>query len=307
MNINLLLFLGIILAFFQTGFCQEHHLQAGSTIIETIPFELTDHNNMSIKAILNEYDTLNLMFHTAASDVSLIKAATSKLTTIKWNQADTVKSGGGETTSRNSSNNKLEIGGFVWDSMPLWECENSGPTTDGKFGPDFFEGKAIEIDFDKSLILIHSSLPDKSTNFSKLKLENNDGSMFVEGTSIVGGSVYVNKYLIHSGYGGTILYDDKFVETSQIGNALEVIDEKQLKDSYGNIIKVMKAKVPIFKIGKTSFLDMPVGFFEGTIGRQSMSVLGGDLLKRFNIIFDIERAYIYLKPNNLNNLPYTGI
>ena len=35
---------------------------------DTIPFVLTDANNISIQSILNETDTLNLMFHTAAGD-----------------------------------------------------------------------------------------------------------------------------------------------------------------------------------------------------------------------------------------------
>lgn len=49
-----------------------------------IPFEITSHNNMSIKAFLNHSDTLNLMFHTAASDLSLTTEATKSLESITW-------------------------------------------------------------------------------------------------------------------------------------------------------------------------------------------------------------------------------
>jgi hypothetical protein len=46
---------------------------------------------------------------------------------------------------------------------------------------------------------------------------------------------------------------------------------------------------------------MPVGFFEGAIGKQKMSVVGGDVLKRFNILIGLDRTEIYLKPNSLFN------
>lgn len=35
------------------------------------------------------------------------------------------------------------------------------------------------------------------------------------------------------------------------------------------------------------------------IGRQKMSVIGGEVLKRFNIVIDAERSFIYVRPNQL--------
>jgi len=90
-----------------------------------------------------------------------------------------------------------------------------------------------------------------------------------------------------------------------MGAHLEVISESELKDSYGNILKTKKALLPAFKLGNIKVKELPIGFFEGAIGRQKMSVMGGNLLKRFNIIIDIEAAHIYLKPNSLMELPFT--
>lgn len=42
----------------------------------------------------------------------------------------------------------------------------------------------------------------------------------------------------------------------------------------------------------------------GSIGRQKMSVLGGDLLKHFNIIIDRKNGFIYIKPNQLMDTPF---
>ncbi|HEX9003024.1 MAG TPA: hypothetical protein VGB07_24155 [Blastocatellia bacterium] len=38
------------------------------------------------------------------------------------------------------------------------------------------------------------------------------------------------------------------------------------------------------------------GFFSGAIGAQKMSVLGGEVLKQFNLIFDIADNHLYIAP-----------
>ncbi len=272
---------------------------------KAIPFVLTDHNNISITTLINEKDTLNLMLHTGAESVSLIQEALKKTKTINWEESEKVESWGGQNIARSSSNNTLDIGGFIRDSITIWDCKNSGPLTDGKFGLDIFQEKTVEIDFDKKTVTLHNTLPKKVDDFNKLELINEKGLLFLEAESIIGDRSFKNRYLIHSGYKGTILYDDDFVASSKIGNKIEIIDKKELKDSFGNIIKVKKGKLPLFKIGNKELKEIPVGFFEGSIGRQKMSVLGGDILKRFNIIIDSERKYIYLKQNKLTNSSYS--
>ena len=51
--------------------------------------------------------------------------------------------------------------------------------------------------------------------------------------------------------------------------------------------------------------DVPVGFFEGKIGQQQISIIGADVIKRFNMIIDSNREYIYLEENQLKDIAYT--
>ncbi len=273
--------------------------------IDTIPFNLTSHNNISVKALLNQVDTVDLMFHTAAYSVTLISEISDKLKSVNWNQLDTVSSWGGDSDSRFSENNSIQIGPLQWDSLSIWETQHSGPTTDGKFGLNLFENKIVEINFDDHFIAIHHTLPAITDGYEKLNLLIEDDFMFLEGTSVINGEEFQNKFLIHSGYGSTILYDDEFVAKNKSITELKIIKESELKDSYGNVLKTKKAILPLFQIGSTDLTNLPVGFFEGAIGRQKMSVLGGDLLKRFNIVIDLSSSQIYFKTNSLANLPYT--
>lgn len=275
------------------------------SVSDTIRFELTNHNNISIKAIINKTDTVDLMFHTAANATTLTREASKILKTIQWDSETDVTSWGGSATARFSESNALEIGSLKWENISIWETENSGPGTDGKFGLNVFEGKTIEIDFDKNAIVIHQSLPDKIDSFQKTRIFFEDDYMFIEGLPHIGDTDYQHRFLIHSGYGGTLLFDDKFVAENKIGEHIEIIKENELKDSYGNVLKVKKGKLSKLVIGDIVFTEIPVGFFEGAIGRQQMSILGGDVLKRFNIIIDSKRDYIYLKPNTLKTSEYS--
>jgi hypothetical protein len=287
----------LLLSFYQTVSAQEK-----PTII---PFELTPHNNLSIQAVLNGKDTVHLMFHTAASSVTLIEESIKKLTSLHFSGADTVKSwGGGGNTSRYSENNSLQIGNLTWEHVPIWEDKNSGPGTDGKFGPGLFKDKAIEIDFDKKVIVLHTSLPAKTKKYTKLNAIFKNDNLFVEAICNTGSQSIANRFLLHTGYSGSLLLDDQFVANNKLGDQLKVIDTKELKDSYGHVLKVQKAILPKFILGNITLTHVPTGFFEGAIGRQKMSIIGGDILKRFNIIIDASRTFVYLKPNKLNKSPY---
>ena len=65
---------------------------------DTIPFHLTSYNNIVLDALINDVDSVRLMFHTAANEVSLIEASSKDLNSIRWNdKASGIKSWGGSS------------------------------------------------------------------------------------------------------------------------------------------------------------------------------------------------------------------
>ena len=284
--------------------CCQKIFGQGKEII--IPFQLTEFNNISIQAIINEKDTVNLMFHTAASSVTLIEEATKNIKSLTFNNnTEEVKSWGGETnTARFSENNSIQIGEMKFKGISIWENKYSGPKTDGKFGIDLFKDYVIKLDFEKNVLIISSTLPSNIKKYKKLKIVLENDMIFLEASFKINKTVLKNKFLIHSGYSGDILFDDKFARENKLDENLKIIGEKELKDSYGNILKTIKAILPVLKIGHVKLSNVPVGFFSGALGRQQMSVLGADILKRFSIIIDSKREYIYLKSNKLKKEKY---
>lgn len=299
------LLMGMLLSVSQILMGQETRPIQTKALMDTIPFKLTSHNNISIAAILGGIDTLDLMFHTAASSVNLTSQAVKKMKSIHWDRQVDIGSWGGRANVRYSKNNSIAIGNLSWDSVAVWEVENSGPETGGKFGLNLFEAYCVEIDFSNNLLILHESLPGKAEAYEKMKLFTADSELFIQGTSTIAGVAYTHQFLIHSGYGGALLFDDQFAAASKIGEQIAILEEKELRDSFGNVLTIKKGSLPTFTIGNIALSDVPVGFFEGKIGQQHKSVMGGDLLKRFNLIIDANREFIYLKPNQLKDIAYT--
>jgi len=268
-------------------------LNGGFSQSDTIPFRLTDANNIALPALLNAQDSVLLMLHTAAQGITLIEEHNAQ--SVTFTGQDSVTSWGGQQDARYSLSNSLQIGQSHWDSLIIWENKHSGPGTVGKFGLDFFEGKVVEIHFDRKELIIHDSLPKLDSSYQGFELRTEHGSFFITGESKIGEKAFPNQFLIHTGYGGSILLDDAFAAKHQLDQVLPITDEQILKDAYGNEIKVLKAELPIFQVGEYEVAQTTVGFFPGAIGRQRMSVLGGEMLKKFNCVFDLQKNQLHLQ------------
>jgi hypothetical protein len=273
-----------------------------------IPFRLTEHNNISVKAVLNKTDTLDLIVHSAANSLTITEEAVRKLKSVRFSaKIDGVESWGSETNSaRVSVNNSLQMGALDWKNVSIRENINSGPSTDGKFGIDFFTDWWIEIDFDHLVIRLGKKQPKGLRKYEKVKLDFQDGDLFVEAELKTKKGVVKNRFLLHSGYSGALLLDDKFALESNMNSTLQIVSEQKLTDSYGNVLLSKQAILPELNIAGMSLTNVPTGFFDGAIGQQQISILGGDVLKRFNLIIDAKREYIYLKPSQWMKMKSTA-
>lgn len=277
--------------------------------VYVIPFRVTAYNNIILKAAINEKDTVNLMLHTASSDITLTKEATKKLATIQFTgSVDDVKSwGGGGNSSRYSKGNSLNIAGLHWDKVEIWDDQNSGQESDGKIGLNFFNGQVLDFDFEKQQLTVSPTLPNRLKQYEKLQLVSQGPNLFIKGELEIGGESLGTELLLHSGYGGDILLNDAFVQNHKIDQKIKITSEKKLKDAYGNVLTTQKGLLPVLKLGKLELHNTNVGFFTGAVGRQKISVMGGDILKRFRIIIDAARQTVYLKPNRYFKSDYSNI
>ncbi len=299
----------LFLLFFLTFYA---HLSKAQIAPDTIPFTLNKQSNICVKAQINGSDTLILMFHTAASGVTIIKEAVEKKLPLKLDKSSNVSSWGGTTSAQYSEGNILTISHQKWDSMTITQNENSGAGTDGKFGYDLFSKKIVEIDYDKNIMIIHAKMPKilrfltpkARRGYDKSKLVFKRGSMHIEGAMTIGKEMYKDSFMFHSGYGGAILLDPKIAEKYNMAAQLKTLSTSELRDSYNNIIKIETKLLPHLIVAGKNMKDIPLSFAAQS-SQIPMKVFGNDLLKRFNIIFDFQQNDIYMKPNGLWNMAYT--
>ena len=278
---------------------QQEQSQPTSSVTHTIPFKLTEANNLVVSCMLNETDALELMFHTANSDVVVTCDAAKRLTSIQFEKSAAISSWGGESSARVSEGNTLQLSSLSSNNVRIFEDQHSGPGTDGKFGPDLFGNRIIEIDFDQSLLKLHDRLPDIGDGYQKLDLTIENGMWFCEGTVGTQANEHAHRFLIHSGFGSSVLLDDAFVQANELQSKLKVLSESQLTDSIGNVLKTQKVELPLLQIGNCEFRNVPTQIFDGAIRQQKISLIGGELLKKFNLIVDAPGGSIYWKPNRL--------
>jgi Aspartyl protease len=262
-----------------------------------IAFVLTEANNISIPAVIDHRHPVKLMFHTGVDAVSLTKDATSRLGDLKLDKSETVTSWGGKSKARYGDNHSIQMADLSWERVTIGESDLSGPTTDGKFGPNLFSGKIVAIDFDTCTITLHDKLPEIDAAFQRLDLIVKNDLMIIEGSVQIGDKRYKNKFMIHSGFGGTLLLDDEFVNTNQLAELLPTTSVTELKDSFGNIVKTRNVLLPSISFGNFRLNGVTVGLFDAALGKQKQSLLGGNILKRFNIVLNLKESHIYLKPN----------
>jgi len=270
----------------------------------TIPFTLTAAGNVSIRAVLNGHDQVDLMFHTAIDSVSLTEAAIAKLTTFASDGSIAVNSWGGSNQARHSRGNSLRIGALEWRDLEITESEHSGPGTDGKFGPNLFAGRVLELDFDAGELRLHTKLPPYATDWQRIELLQDRGSMSVEGELSAGELRARTGFLLHTGYAGNALLDELFVRDHGLESELVAAGETELRDSYGNPVRTRRVQLRGLQFGTLAFADVPAAIFDGKLGGQRTSVLGAGLLTRMNLIFDAERRYLYARPNQRAAAPW---
>ncbi|MEP3479909.1 MAG: hypothetical protein ABJZ55_11725 [Fuerstiella sp.] len=270
------------------------------TTENVINFRLNQHNNMVVKVLLNEVDECEFMFHTAVDSVSVVSTSTANLKSVQFTHEANTISWGGNQKSRLSIANKIQIGSQTWSDVSITEDHFSGIGTDGKFGWGLFEGKVVEIDFDRQQLRLHSKQPDV-TGYDRFETKYQRGGMTLACQIGIGDDVVSHHFLMHSGFSGTALFDDDFTMKHHLHRQWQASAGRELKDSLGNVINTTKVNVPSLTLGSVTLRDLSAELFPGDIGSQKQSVLGGEILKRFNMIVDTQQGQVFLKPNRNNH------
>ena len=259
-------------------------------INDTIPFKMNGYNNMYVKAIFNNVDTLNLNFDTGTTALILINSV------LK----DKIKS----APKLYDTFYNLKIGNTNYQTK-VYDAQLTAQETDGRFGWDLFKDKVVELNYDENIMVVHSEIPKsmtKGNKYTKLNLEFFKDLPLITSSIEQNGIVNKDLFLFDSGYQRTAMLDNDLLKQGKFPtDKMAVIKKVIMKGAQGNEIPVITSNLEVLKIGKYKLKNVPVQQITTNkpLRNKNIHILGNEVLKRFNVFLDFQNNVIYLKPNHL--------
>ena len=275
---------------------------------DTIPFILGKDHYIHIKGKVNDSETLDLIFDTGASCVLLtetgLKKAKINLDGFTENQGT-----GGFTTEHTSSSNHLQLSALNWKNLPLLFIDYKGSlSSDGVIGFNVFEDKVVEIDYNKSIMIIHSKFPIEKSGYTESKMRHNINGSFIQGTLNNGEKDCTGWFLFDTGGNLTVAVDGDFSTANQLHGTMKKLGSSSTRGTGSNILKSETDLLPKLKIVDFVMSGVPIQLQSSTVNFfDGAGIIGNSVLERFNVIIDYPNATIYLRPNYLFNKTFRKV
>lgn len=255
---------------------------------DTLSFKITDGNNIIFKAVLDKKDTLDFYFDTGGTELVL------KQSVIKEKNYSPL-----EDIYSFSLNN------LNWDKLTIFPTQIGPEEAAGHFGWNLFKGKIVELDYEKKLMIVHSTFSRNLEDYAKLDIEYINTLFCISSSIQVGEQTFSNRYLFDSGFQRAVVLDKELRQKSNFPDNLPVIKESRLRNGAGTEFVNRVVKVDKICFGTSCANQVPVQLLSTpNPARFETHILGNELLKRFNTILDFQNDFVYMKPNSLLTLPY---
>lgn len=270
---------------------------------EIIPFELGNDNRIYIKGLINQSDTLNLVFDLGAN-ITVINKTKMEAKNVNIKFDTLVLNGGGNGASEESKsfNNLVTIGRKNYSGIDVLGISYpESEKLDGLIGWDFFGDKIVEIDYESKELLISDNLPNYYVRYSKNKLKFINNLPYIK-TIIYKGKKKIKIYsMFDTGYNSTLKVYYNTVIENKLLNEYPIMGESTSTGTDGAIAKSDYVLLPRIEIGGYEIYNMPADLVKTEVNSNIPALFGGNLLKRFHIILDYKNKDVYIKPNTMIN------
>ncbi len=314
----ILISLILLLAFAANS--QEHAKVPQARFITKFKFTIYTGGVIIVKAHLTGVpDSLNFILDTGGAGISLDSATCSEFH-IPTHKTDTLITGiGGKQKAHFVFDKSLILPGIEIKNLNFHVLDYSilsstyGEKIDGIMGYSIFQRYIVKINYDKLEIELYSN---GKFNYPQggIMLYPLFSSLPIQPLEIRDARK-INKYFyMDTGAGLCFLMSDKFVTDS----AVLLKKRKPLITQAEGIAGMLQMKLTIIrevKIGKYKFKRVPTYIYEDKYNVTgypfSGGLIGNEILRRFNVVFNYGQKEIHLKPNSHYNDPfdysYTGL
>lgn len=264
------------------------------TVTDTIPFKIID-NRIYVKGKINNSEDLLFQLDLGAGGLGMcnINHKSVKRVNINFDKAINLINSNGTNQARLSSSNVLKIGKNEWQNIDFIETKNMNKYEDAIFGNGLFLDKYIQVDYDKSMMIISEKMPLTEQGYKKYPMLLDNGiKPLIEATFELNGQNYTDWFLFDTGNTGNGVVSYNFLK------------KHNLYHRFSKVIGIGNravAHIPLLKFADTSFTEGIISidrkYNVATGYTNGGGLLGNKLLKKFNFILDNQQGFIYLKPN----------
>jgi hypothetical protein len=273
---------------------------------QTIPI-IMERNNTILPVVVGGIGPLKILFDTGLAFDGLMIYNPDLKDSIKLDNVIEVKipgAGSGEpSTAIMDDSASFFVGDIEFKNQKVIILENNiykGFPTDGIIGYSILGHYATEIDYDTKLITLHEPenfSPNDSWQSIPIYIKDNpipwiDVSVSIEGEDLTKISTYID---LADG-DAIVLLEKDVMKFSLPKETKEILLGRGLSgDIYGKEGKISKLKIGSFELNEVTTKIAPAEVRSKQAGADA--VIGNDVLRRFNLIFDYRHKLLYIKPN----------
>jgi hypothetical protein len=303
-----------------TAIAQEQFIEKPAKYITQFPFKSLTGGVMLIKANLNNItDSLNFILDTGSGGISLDSTTCAEYNIPHFPSGRTINGIAGIREVDFAKNNDLTLPGLKLKGMDFYvndyEILSSvyGERIDGIIGYSFFSKYIVKINFDSSRVEVYEPGSIRYPSGGYL-LHPMFTALPIQPLKIMDSKSFYANFYLDTGAGLCFLVSKEFAEDSSLfmKKRKPVPVEAQ---GLGGKKRMMITIIRELKVGPYIFRRVPTHILDDEFNVTSYpyisGLLGNDILKRFNLIFNYQKREVHLLPNSHFREPfdysYTGM
>lgn len=282
--------------------------------IATLPFEI-HLGHIYMKAKINDGRMLNVVFDTGAS-ANLASEQVAEALGLKISGTQHVSGASGPVSIKSSDRNKLWLGEDLTmtnETFLVMDLDHLGDhdyPLDAVIGGNVLRRYVVELNFDERVIRIY----DKKGYTAPSRYQQQSISLMPYGIPIVEGDFMVSgsetltgPYLVDTGAALALRMNTPLVKENEL---IEKISPNYAYTSaaLSNTATDYIGKVNSFSIMGEKFDAVPIRMAMVTSGVSSWNtvdgIMGLEILKRFNLVFDYSKQAMYVQKSKLFEAPF---
>lgn len=303
----------VTLLLFSSLFGQSTFEFSGKKKKARVPFDLV--SNLIIIPVKVNGVELSFLLDTGVKETILFNV--SKVDSLTLNTAEVYSVKGAndiEVSAIKSRMNTLEVEGIKSENQIIYVAFNQGSNLSSYLGKEihgilgyhFFKDFVVEFAYDHEFIKVYKKgvFKNKWKRYKKIELDIKNGKPYVEAKL---GDEIIENFLLDTGMSdGLWVFKEDTVSTNMFGYYDDYLGMTVSGEILGKRSKVKELGFvgEVFNGVKISYPHMDLLPDELKNFSERAGSIGGDLLKRFTIVFDYTNSKMYMKPNKQINDPF---